>query len=156
MHALMPLDIRPATAADVPALLVLMEPFNVGERIPWRPAAIEQALRELLDRPELGFVLVACERAQVLAYTVLTYNYDLEWAGLDAFVTELWVEPQARGRGLGEQLLQAAEQRALAAHAHALHLMVRPENEGARRLYARQGYEVVPRLVMTKPLARPG
>lgn len=148
----MPLELRPATFDDVPALLVLMEPFNVGERIPWRPDAIERALRHLLAHDELGFVLVACEHEQVLGYTVLTYNYDLEWAGLDAFVTELWVSPAARGRGLGEQLLQAAEQRARAAQAHALHLMVRPENEGARRLYAAQGYEVVPRLIMTKPL----
>lgn len=148
----MTLDLRNATAADVPALIELMEPFNVGERIPWRPAAIERALRQLLARPELGFVLVACEDDRVLGYTVLTYNYDLEWAGLDAFVTELWVSADARGRGLGERLLQAAEQRARAAEAHALHLMVRPENEAARRLYARQGYEVVPRLIMTKPL----
>lgn len=149
----MPLDIRPATLADVPALLALMEPFNAGERIPWRPAKIEQALRHLLAHAELGLVLVACEGEQVLGHVVLTFGYDLEWAGRDAFVTELWVEPQARGRGLGEQLLQAAEQHARAAEVHALHLMVRPENEGARRLYARQGYDVVPRLIMTRPLA---
>ena len=149
----MPLDLRPATPHDAPALLREMEPFNAGERIPWRPTTIEAALRHLLDHPELGLVLVAIDAGRLLGYTVLTYGYDLEWAGRDGFVTELWVVADARGRGLGEQLLAAAEQHARAAEVHALHLMVRPENAGARRLYARQGYELVPRLIMTKPLA---
>lgn len=144
--------LRPATAADVPALIREMEPFNAGERIPWRPAAIERALRRLLDHPELGLVLVATDQDTLLGYTIMTYSYDLEWAGLDAFVTELWVSPECRGRGVGEALLEAAEQHARASDVHALHLMVRPENEGARRLYAKQGYATVPRLLMTKPL----
>ena len=98
----MPLDLRPATPHDVPALLREMEPFNAGERIPWRPTTIEEALRHLLDHPELGLVLVAIDAGRLLGYTVLTYGYDLEWAGRDGFVTELWVVAEARGRGLGK------------------------------------------------------
>ena len=37
-----------------------------------------------------------------------------------------------------------------AAGAGALHLLVRPENRSARRLYERAGFLRVPRLMMTK------
>jgi ribosomal protein S18 acetylase RimI-like enzyme len=145
--------IRHANDADVPALLEQMQPFNEGERIPWKPERTDRALRHLLGHPELGFVLVAVEPERLLGYVIVTYNYDLEWGGRDAFVTELWVVAEARGAGLGPRLLQAVEQHARAADVFALHLVVRPENEGARRLYEREGFELVPRVMMTKPLA---
>lgn len=146
-------NLRLATEADVPALLEQMQPFNAWERIPWQPERMERALRHLLAHPEIGLVVVAIESTQLLGYAILTYNFDLEWGGRDAFVTELWVVPEARARGLGQQLLQVAEAHAREADVHALHLVVRPENEGARRLYEREGFAPVPRLLLTKPLA---
>ncbi|MFV8753672.1 GNAT family N-acetyltransferase [Nannocystaceae bacterium ST9] len=148
----MALELRRATESDVPALLAQMQPFNEGERIPWQPERIERALRRLLADESLGLVVVAIDAATLHGYAVLTFGFDLEWGGRDAFVTELWVVPEARGRGLGERLLQAADSHARAAGVGALHLVVRHENEGARRLYEREGFKAVPRLLMTKPL----
>lgn len=149
----MPLELRRATQADVPALLDQMQPFNAGERIPWQPERTERALRQLLEHEGLGLVVVAIDDATLLGYLILTFGFDLEWGGRDAFVTELWVVPEARRTGLGQRLLRAAEAHARAAEVHALHLVVRPENGDARRLYAHEGFEPVPRLLLTKPLA---
>jgi ribosomal protein S18 acetylase RimI-like enzyme len=88
---------------------------------------------------------------RLLGYSILTYNYDLEWGGRDAFITELWVVPEARRSGLGQALLQTVEKHAREQACLALHLAVRPENE-ALRLYEREGFERVPRLWLTKPL----
>jgi ribosomal protein S18 acetylase RimI-like enzyme len=68
-------------------------------------------------------------------------------------VTELYVIPEKRGRGVGSRLLRAITTRMRAAGAGALHLLVRPENRGARRLYSGVGFKVVPRLMMTKAFA---
>lgn len=148
-------EIRAALVADVPALLELMRPFCEHENIAWDAERTRAAVQPLLGASELGFVLVAHERDGVLlGYVVVTYNYDLEWGGRDAFVTELWVIPEARHAGLGRALLRAGEARARASEALALHLVVRPDNEVARRLYAREGFEPVPRVMLTKPLPR--
>jgi ribosomal protein S18 acetylase RimI-like enzyme len=148
-------EIRPATAADVPELLGLMQPFNASEQIPWHPERTDSALRKLIAEPELGFVLVAGELARALGYVIATYNYDLEWGGRDAFITELWVVPEARGCGVGQALLEAVEVHARAHGAFALHLAVRPENGSALRLYERVGYHPAPRIMLTKPLDGP-
>lgn len=148
--------IRPARLGDAKALLALMAPFNRSEGIAWRPARVSVALRRLLREPRLGVVLVAEERSSdtILGYVVATYSYDLEFAGPDAFVTELFVRPDARGRGTGRRLLEAVERRVRSRGAAALHLLVRPENRGARRLYERSGFARVPRLMLTKVLPR--
>ncbi len=152
MSASLGISFRLATAADVPALLEQMQPFNAGEGIVWRPERVERALLRLLDSPDLGLVVVACAADRLLGYLVLAFGYSLEYGGRDAFVDELWLVPEARGRGLGEGMLKAAEHHARAADVGALHLVVRPENEGARRLYEREGFKTVPRLLLTKPL----
>jgi len=52
------------------------------------------------------------------------------------------VAPEARGTGIGEALLAAAERAAKARGRRAFRLEVRTDNAAARRLYERRGYRV--------------
>jgi GNAT superfamily N-acetyltransferase len=143
---------RIATPADVPALLAMMEQFNALEQVPWDASAKESALRTLLDDRELGLVAIFDGPNGADGYIVLTWGFDLEWDGRDAFLTELYLVPDARGRGLGSAALEGAETLARAHGARALHLMYRSENVVAGRLYARHGYVSPPRVFMSKVL----
>ena len=149
-------SLRRAAPSDVPAILPLMEAFNVHELIPWRPGPMGAALREFLSDPALGLGLVA-ERddtatREIAGYGLANFGYDIEFAGRDSFVTELFVAPAFRGHGLGRLLLEGLLVELRAAGIHAVHLMVRPENERARALYEGFDFEVIPRLLMTKSL----
>ncbi len=148
----MTLLIRTATEADLPRLLPMMVDFNRLESIDWTFERGERALRQLLSSPELGFVGLGEVDEQTCGYFVLTYGYDLEWNGRDAFLTELYLVPEARGRGLGRLLLGAAEATAVGRGSRALHLMVRPENAPAFGLYVRMGFREGARRLLTKPL----
>ncbi|WP_437969995.1 N-acetyltransferase [Sorangium sp. So ce260] len=141
-----------ADAAHIPAVLDMMEDFNAGEEIPWDRGAIEASLRRLLADASLGFVVVAVTAQGVAGYAVVTFNFDLEFRGRDAFVTELYVRPAARGAGLGRLLLVGAEAMAVEEDARALHLLVRPENTRAIALYRASGFVQTPRVMMTKEL----
>lgn len=143
---------RVATLDDVPALLALMAPFNEHEHIPYDPAKVEPALVRLLSDPSIGLVRVLGPSDDVEGYVILAYGFDLEFAGRDAFVTELFVRDSSRGQGLADVLLEAAERDARAAGVKALHLMVRPENTRAYRIYGARGFERVPRDLLTKKL----
>jgi ribosomal protein S18 acetylase RimI-like enzyme len=147
-------DIARANLPDASDIIPLMIAFNAAEHIPWRPDTMVPALRELLGRPDLGVVLVAREPGSraCVGYTVATHGYDIEFSGADAFVAELFVAPEFRKRGLGRALLDAVVEELRAGGTKAVHLMVRPENGRARALYEGRGFEVIPRLLMTKSL----
>ena len=147
-------DIELATTTDAPEVLRLIAQLYEGEAIPFRAEAMGTALRRLLSEPALGFVLVARDPATraIVAYGVATLGFDVEFAGHDAFITDLYVEPHARSRGIGQTLLDALTEGLRERGAKAAHLMVRPENERAQALYEACGFEVVPRAVMTKLL----
>lgn len=136
----------------MPALLELMVPFNAFEGIPYTKVKVAPAVERLLDTPLLGFMRVAEQAGEVVGYVVVTFGFDLEFAGRDAFVTELFVAESARGSGVARALLAHAERDAREADVKALHLVVRPENTNAIALYRSQGFATIPREVMTKKL----
>ncbi|MFT3838854.1 MAG: GNAT family N-acetyltransferase [Myxococcaceae bacterium] len=147
-----PVEIRIAQPDDHAALLQMMADFNALEGITWSAQAASPALTTLLRSPELGVAGLLTERGETAGYFLLTWGFDLEWAGRDAFLTELYLLPHARARGLGAGALPLIEALAREHGAHALHLMVRPENEPAVRLYARAGYRSPPRVFLSRAL----
>jgi ribosomal protein S18 acetylase RimI-like enzyme len=143
---------RGAAGEDLPAVLEMMEDFNAAESIPFDRAVFQPRLERLGGDPALGRVLVFELDGATAGYAIVTWGYDLEYGGRDAFLTELFVRSDRRGRGIGKQALAAAEEAARAGGAHALHLLVRHENAEALRLYGAAGYRTEPRAVMTKDL----
>jgi len=143
---------RAARREDVAGLLEMMADFNALEDLPWPRSGTEDALVRLLADPQLGLVqLVVAET--VLGYFVITWGFDLEWGGRDAYLTEFYVLPEGRGRGIGRAALREAERIAGEHGARALHLMVRPENAAAFRLYRGAGFAAPPRVFLSKAIA---
>lgn len=164
------IELRLVEPGELEGLLDMMQEFNQLEDIPWSRKEATPAVKRLLASPELGLIAYIVEKAAaqdatprevgreaaprdvVCGYLVLTWGFDLEWNGRDAFLTELYLLPRARGRGLGRKALPLIEQLAREHGAHALHLMVRPDNLAAVQLYRGAGYSTPPRTFMTKEL----
>lgn len=144
--------LRAAAVADIDEMLPLVRELFRGESIPWDEARTWAALARLLGDAELGAVTLAVHGDAVVGYAIVTWGFDLEFAGRDAFLTELYVDATARRAGLGARLLAHAIEVARAAGAGALHLQVRRDNDGARRLYDRTGFSASPRVLMSRPL----
>ena len=143
--------LRIATAADLPALVPWSRALQDHEGIEISTEALERAMREMLADPELGVVFVIEDDATAVGYAFLSYSFDLEFAGREAWLTELFIDDAVRGRGAGTFALAAIEPELRARGVHAYHLQVRADNP-ALRLYERAGFAQVPRLIMSKKL----
>jgi len=150
--------LRRARPADLDTLIPPMAAFNRGERIPFHRKQVAEGLRRLLRERRLGVVVVAPSngRRRLDGYAIGTFGFDLEFAGPDAFLTELFVRPEMRQRGLGMRLLGAVMSALRASGAGAVTLLVLPENTAARALYARAGFDEIPRVAMVRRLSTVG
>jgi len=144
--------LRRAVASDLRRLLDMMEPFNAEEGVSWSRAEAAPLVAKLIDDGSLGAIGVVESSAQVVGYALVTWGFDLEWGGRDAFLTEIYLVPAARGQRIGVRALSLMEDLARAEGAKALHLMVRPENDPAVKLYAGAGYSSPPRTLLSKDL----
>lgn len=105
-------------------------------------ARFPETIRVLLAHPERGRIVLLMEAADVRGYALLIPYWSNEFGGTLVFIDELFVMPEARGRGLGRGLVEWVK--AERPHdAVAVLLEVSPANVRARRLYESLGF--VPR-----------
>ncbi|MES2885987.1 MAG: GNAT family N-acetyltransferase [Pseudomonadota bacterium] len=127
--------IRAATRADIDGMLALEQLFP-SDRLS-RPA-----LRRLLRVPSAR-VWVAVEGQTVVGDVIMLLRSGADFGRVYSVV----VAPAARGQGLGDRLIAAAERAARATGRSRLRLEVRTENAAAQALYARRGYRQVAALL---------
>jgi len=143
-------DLRPATPADLEAVLALHRAFFAEDGYPFREEESRANLAWLLSDPRLGRLWVMDEEGEVIGYLLLAFGFSLEFRGRDAFVDELYVAPGHRGRGHGKRALAVAADACRELGVRALHLEVERYKEGARELYRRSGFVDHDRYLMTK------
>ena len=148
-------EIREAKARDLPSLLRMMR--SLAEHppaIPFDEGAVRAALDKFLGHAELGQAWLLWLGEKPAGYVILTLGYSFEFRGRDAFIDELYIEPEFRRRGLGRRALEFLEEKARASDVNALHLEVDRDNDPAMELYRRTGYEDHGRHLLTKWLRK--
>lgn len=147
--------IRPATPADIPALVRLMTEFYAESNFVLPAGPATRTFELLLGDPRLGAVWLGELGGAPAGHVVLTVCFSMEYGGLRGFIDDLYVRPDARGRGVAAGLLAAARAEAVERGVRALHVETGPDNAIARRVYARAGYVESGHLFLTLPLAAP-
>ena len=152
MNSVAQVTFRPATKDDEADLLRMMR--KLAEQEPgayyFDEPAVSKAQRDFLANPEFGKAWIFSEGAIPVGYIVLALGDSFEYHGRDAFVDELYVEPQYRRQGIGRRAMQFVEAQARETGVQAIHLEVDQGNDSALKLYRRAGYEDHDRNLMTK------
>ncbi len=124
------LRIEPMTLADLPAVHAI-------ERASFTTRWPDDAYRSELEANRLATYLVARIDGEVVGFAGIWLMVD------EAHITTFAVAPDWRRRGIGERLLLAVVDAALARHAREATLEVRLSNVPARRLYEKYGFRPV-------------
>ena len=144
--------LRRATHTDVPSLVALMEVFYAESDFPLAKGPAAAAFQRLLDEPALGAVWIMEHEGHPAGYVVLTVGYSMEFGGLRGFVDDLFVHPQFRRHGLATEALAEVQRECTNRGVRALLVETGSENDRARRVYERAGFEESGRLLLTMPL----
>lgn len=138
--------VEPATTADLDAVVdawVALADTQRAHGSHLAAASNRETIRPLLAHHVVdGSLLVARTDNAVVGFT----NVGLEDGALDSDATRgivhnLYVEPGARGEGVGSALLDAAEALLRDRGADVIAIEAMADNADARRLYRRRGYD---------------
>lgn len=121
--------LRQATSNDLDALIQLEHRSFREDRISRR------SFRRFLEMPRDRLIVAELD-GQLAGYCLVLMNAATRLARIYSIA----VSPDARGRGIGEKLIQEAEREAVDAGRIVMRLEVREDNDAAIALYRRLGY----------------
>jgi diamine N-acetyltransferase len=143
------LRVRFAVVRDFDRLLRLVAAYYRFESIAYDTRVTGAALRRLLREKSLGRAWVIDSGRELAGYTIITYNYDLEFGGIEAILTDLFIAQRHRRKGLGARMMKAVCVFCQREGIGALELQVNRSNEAAQAFYRALGFQALDRIVMS-------
>jgi GNAT superfamily N-acetyltransferase len=129
---------RAATSSDADTVARLLDAFNREYQVPTPgPDVLTARLRGLLAG---GDVIAFLAGDPAVAVALLTLRPNVWYDGPVVLVDELYVAPEARGRGIGSALLAAVESLTCERGGQLIEIAVDGADTDAHRFYERHGY----------------
>src|ERR1700693_5201533 len=100
---------RPCRPKDHDALLKLIVPYYRSSKIPFNRKSLTKGLDTLLRNVSQGQAWLMDNHKKPVGYALLTYNFDLEYGGVEGLLIDLYVEKRFRNRGIGSLALYEVE-----------------------------------------------
>ena len=141
------MTVRAATEADEAAIRVLWEEFEaeVPEPDGFAPDTWDVDWASLLENMESGVVVVAEEDGEVIGFAEATAVEPRRW-----HLDTIHVRPGSRRRGVGEALLHACAEAAVARGAEYVSLTALTSNEVGLRVWERLGFRPIEQVFIAR------
>jgi len=137
--------IRPAVREDAAAIVRLIHGLAEFEKLTHLVQVTPESLAPHLfgERP-VAEALVAERAGRIVAFALFFTNFSTFLALPGLYLEDLFVEPEARGQGIGQALLEHLARLAARRGCGRFEWSVLDWNEGAIRFYQRMGATVMP------------
>ena len=135
------IDIATAGAPDIIELVQLIRQYWEYEQLKsFNSEAITALITEIVEHPELGQCWIARNASGIQGYLVCSCVPSLEYGGVLALIADLYIASEARRSGVGQQLVNAAEQAMRARGCVHIAMDVAAKNVRAQQFYSILGF----------------
>lgn len=127
-------------AKHIDTVVQMMADFYAIDNYPFDDAVAKGLLMEFLEKESLGRGWLILDGDRAVGYVILTFVFSFEYKGRIAFLDELFVSPEARGKGFGKQAVGFIAEEAKKNSVKIIYLEVEHHNEAAKSLYLSKSY----------------
>lgn len=127
-------------AKDIDVVVRMMADFYAIDNYPFDVAVAKGLLMEFVENETLGKGWLICNEDKPVGYVILTFVFSFEYKGRIAFLDELFIAPDARGKGFGKQAVDFIADEAKKHSVKIIYLEVEHHNEAAKSLYLSKNY----------------
>jgi ribosomal protein S18 acetylase RimI-like enzyme len=133
--------VRAAIETDIGQLCDLLA-LLFGQEADFTPDVERQArgLRLIIEQPQVGRIYCATTGETVVGMVSILFSVSTAEGGPAAWLEDMVVLPDYRGKGVGVQLVREAISGARASGCSRITLLTDPNNDSAARFYERAGF----------------
>jgi len=139
---------KPFEVSDIPAIVAMMLEFYAIDGYPIDTEQSKLLFSEFISDESLGKGWLIFDGAEIAGYMILTYVFSFEYGGKIAFIDELYIKENKRGKGAGKTSVAFLRTEAARLSLKLLYLEVEHHNSNAQKLYLAGGFELHKRNIM--------
>jgi ribosomal protein S18 acetylase RimI-like enzyme len=138
--------------SDIGIIVHLMQEFYAIDGYPIDVEISKKLFSQFIDNENLGQAWLIESGNEIVGYVILTFVFNFEYQGKIAFVDELYLTKNSRGKGIGRQTMAFVKSEAENLKLKLLYLEVETHNANAQKLYLASDFEVHNRMIMKHKL----
>ena len=133
---------------DIPLIVNLMSDFYAIDGYPIDPEISTNNFEMFIQKPDLGRAWLIYEDKEIVGYVMIVFMFSFEYGGTIAFLDELYLNENSRGKGLGKKAVAFIQDQAAKFNLKLLYLEIEQHNSTAQKLYLAAGFELHNRNIM--------
>ena len=139
---------KPLVTTDIETIVLLMQDFYAIDNYPIDLKVSRSLFKEFIANENLGKAWLILNEDEIVGYVILTFIFSFEYQGKIAFLDELYLTKQARGKGIGGQTVSFVKDKSTELGLKLIYLEIENHNQNAQKLYIANGFELHNRKLM--------
>jgi GNAT superfamily N-acetyltransferase len=144
---------QPLKFSEIDTVIKMMQEFYAIDGYPIDVDITKNLFEEFIANENLGKCWTICHYdegriSEIVGYAIITYIFSFEYKGKMAFFEELFINRNARGKGIGQKAIEFIKQEAQALNIKMMYLEVENHNEIAQKLYLANDFVIHNRKIM--------
>lgn len=139
---------NPISISDIENIIQLMGEFYHIDNYPFDIEISRELFNQFLTDENLGKAWLILYQNEIVGYVILTYVFSFEYQGKIAFLDELYIRENARGKGIGKETISFIQQEAAKLSLKIIYLEVETHNDAAQKLYIANDFAIHKRKIM--------
>ena len=132
-------EIRPARVDEIEEMLPLIRGYCEFYETEPDDEGLRRMFETLISDPSQGVVFVAHDGGRVAGFATLDWKWSSLKAARIGYLEDLFVDPEARGRGIADALIEVCADRCRELGMPAMEWLTAPDNHRAQKVYNRTG-----------------
>lgn len=134
-------EIRTARTEEIEEMLPLIRAYCEFYETEPDDDGLRQMFEILINEPSQGAVFIARADGRAVGFATLDWKWSSLKAARIGYLEDLFVDPDARGRGIADALIQVCADRCRELGMPAMEWLTAPDNHRAQNVYNRMGAE---------------
>lgn len=142
------IQFKPLVISDIDIIVKMMQEFYAIDNYPIDIEISKSLFNEFIADKNLGKSWLILNEDEIVGYVILTFIFSFEYQGKIAFLDELYLTKQARGKGIGGQTVSFVKDKSTELGLKLIYLEIENHNQNAQKLYIANGFELHNRKLM--------
>jgi GNAT superfamily N-acetyltransferase len=134
-------EVRPARTDEIEEMLPLIRAYCEFYETEPNDTGIRSMFETLINEPSQGAVFIARDGGKAVGFATLDWKWSSLKAARIGYLEDLFVDPEARGRGIADALIEVCAERCRELGMPAMEWLTAPDNHRAQKVYNRTGAE---------------